>query len=120
MVQVNDMMKSLAVLTGLVCCLVLVGCGGGSAGSKTNAFDTAPADVKAEWQSAVAAMATNGYIAAITALDSLQARQGLSADQLAAADKFRGDVMDQVFEKAGNGDAKAAEALKQIRDAVRR
>ncbi len=88
--------------------------------SNTSLFASAPAPVKANWDKATAAIATNGYATAIIALKALQAEPGLSADQLKAVNETVNAVSDQMYAAANKGDANAKQAIQSLRQVLGR
>jgi hypothetical protein len=102
--------------------LLLVGCkkDAKSVGSGNNKlFASAPAPLKADWEQANAAMATNGYFTAFAALKNLQ-QQSLSPEQLKAVNDTVTAVNDQMYEAANKGDAAAKQAIQDLRKSMGR
>ncbi len=71
--------------------------------------------IKAGWESAMAAIATNGYTAATVALTTLQRQSGLSPEQLKAINETVTAVSDQMYDAANKGDAAAKQAIQDLR-----
>jgi hypothetical protein len=102
--------------------LVMAGCSKNAASlgsSNAKLFATAPAPIKAEWDKATAAIATNGYAAAILSLKNLQA-QSLTPEQTKAINDTVTAVSDQMYAAANKGDAAAKQALQDLRRATGR
>lgn len=100
---------------------LVAGCGSKNAtevsGKYDEAFRSAPAEVKANWEASKAAMKTNGYVPATIALMNLQSVTTLSPDQRKAVDDTVTAVSDQMYEAANNGDAAAQRAIDELRSA---
>jgi hypothetical protein len=84
--------------------------------AKTSALElafpaTAPADARALAQAALAAIRTNDYAGGIMALDSLALTSGLTPEQLIAVQNAKESLMNDVVDRAANGDAKAKAVL---------
>lgn len=103
--------------------LLLGGCSKNAASlgaSNASLFASAPAPVKASWDKATAAIATNGYATAIIALKALQEQPGLSAEQLKAVNDTVNAVSDQMYAAANKGDANAKQAIQSLRQVLGR
>ncbi|MGC9940910.1 MAG: hypothetical protein ABSE48_03700 [Verrucomicrobiota bacterium] len=97
--------------------LVVGGCGKQTAkltSSENKAFDTAPAEVKQAWDSALAADKANDYVNAHKLLDSLKQMQ-LNDEQKQALDAETFSFQDRLYQTAETGDATAIKALQEIR-----
>lgn len=107
---------ALAGFTGLL----LIGCGKSAQGlrdANAKLFTSAPAEIKAAWDAAGAAMATNGFAPAILTLKKLQALPGITPEQLKAVNETVTAVSDQMYDRINKGDAAAKEAMNQLRAA---
>lgn len=101
-----------ALATGL-----LSGCGDSSAkvsSADLKAFDSAPAEVKLAWTTALAASETNGYVLAVSTLRGL-AGAGLPLEQLEAVQNAIRAVNTKLTEAVGRGDAAAVKAMEEIK-----
>lgn len=114
--------KPQAVFTlGLLLCGIAVsGCNRGLAIKESSAFNSAPAELKTQWDSAFAASKTNGYAYASLTLQSLRAQTNLNAEQISAVDELMGVVGARMVKAANDGDPQAVKALKEVRDATSR
>jgi len=105
---------SLLILSGLV----LAGCGGSPQSAASRAakvFQSAPPEAKAGWDVAMAAIKTNGYVAASLALQKVMADPGLTPQQKQAAQDTGVALSDQMYEAANKGDANAKAAIAELR-----
>jgi hypothetical protein len=113
-------MKRYAGLSALFAVFVVMavasGCKPGPV-SAEKAFANAPAEIKEAWQKASDAAKSNDYTGALLLLQDLRARPGLSAEQGQAAERTAAAVSDRMYDAAAKGDAKAKEALDQMRKA---
>jgi ABC-type glycerol-3-phosphate transport system substrate-binding protein len=74
-----------------------------------------PADpLKTEWETAMAALQTNGYIVAETALYKMQ-RENPNAQQLQAIDETLRALNEQIIAAANKGDPGANQALQELK-----
>jgi hypothetical protein len=64
---------------------------------------------------AMAAIQTNGYVAASLALQKVMALPGLTPQQVQAAQEAGVALSDQMYEAANKGDANAKQALEELR-----
>lgn len=97
---------------------LLLGCGANpqSAASRgAKAFQSAPPETKAAWNTAMAAIKTNGYAPALKALDDVLAQPGLTPEQGAVVKQTSTALSDQMYEAANKGDANAKAALDELR-----
>ena len=92
---------------------------GAGAGADTKAFLSAPPEIKAAWDGALAALQTNNQAEAYLTLSQLRREVGLTPDQKAAIDAQRAAINLQLAAAAQKGDTHAAEALSEIRKAAR-
>jgi hypothetical protein len=97
--------------------IILPGCGGSkSAASRGDkAFQSAPAETRSEWDTACAAIKANDYAAAITTLQKLSTTPGLSAEQTHAVQETATAVSDEMYAAANKGDARAKQAIADLR-----
>ena len=111
----NPLLKlSPLILSGLL----LSGCGGSpqsAAARGDKAFRTAPPETKAAWNSAVAAIKTNGYAAASLSLQTVLTQPGLTSEQTQVAQQTATSLSDQMYDAANKGDASAKAALDELR-----
>lgn len=111
-VRSNLALAALAIIT-----LVSGGCGKSAssvAASHSDLFTSAP--LKDEWDTAMAAMQTNGFVIAVTNLNKMRLENPTpSPDQLAAINGTIKALNKQMLDLANNGDANARSALEQLR-----
>lgn len=86
----------------------------------SDSFKSAPPEIKAAWQTAVAAAKTNGYLTAYTRLESLQTNSDLSAEQSKAVTDLLGVVGTRMFNAANQGDPEATKAVQEIQATAKR
>jgi hypothetical protein len=112
-------LRSMVVITAS---LIVFGCGQ-SVDSVTakNAkfFQTADPNLRLDWETATAAVKTNGYASAILTLRRLQL-QTLTAEQRSAVERTLSLVSDKLYAAADKGDAAAAQNLQQLKKALGR
>jgi|GEM_PF-944285 len=89
------------------------------AAAGTKLFQSAPPEIKAAWDGALAAIQTNDQAAGYVALSQLRAQSGLTPDQNEAIDAQRRRINTQLAAAAQQGDTNAIQALLQIRNASR-
>ena len=97
--------------------LVIAGCGRDPAAlgaHNSKLFESAEAPIKSEWQTAMAAVNTNGYVTAVVTLQKLQ-QMKLTPQQLDAVNQTVTAVSDQMYQAANKGDARAKQALEELR-----
>ncbi|HYG34230.1 MAG TPA: hypothetical protein VEC99_05575 [Clostridia bacterium] len=114
----------------VVCCtltvigLMLAGCGSKSAQSvateRSKVFQSAPAEVKTDWDAAMSAVKTSDYATAVLTLRKLAMQTNLTQEQIDAVSKTSVAVSDQMYAAANKGDPKAEEALQTLRKAMGR
>lgn len=80
----------------------------------SSAFQSAPAELKGMWDTALSAAKTNGYAVAYSNLQKLQAQKNLNAEQSKAVEELLGVVGTRMFNAANNGDPEATKALKEV------
>ena len=116
-------MKSFVLTCAAVASLVLLAGCGKNAASLSNRhaalFQSAPPEVKSDWEKATAAAKTNGYVVAITTVQKLQGA-ALTPEQLQAVNETVSVVSEQMYEAANRGDAAATQAIAQLRNQRRR
>ncbi len=78
-------------------------------------FESASAEIKADWDKALAAAATNDYATALLTCRKLQGLEALTPDQRAAVAKTMAAVEARLMDAAQKGDANATNALAEIR-----
>jgi hypothetical protein len=100
--------------------LLLAGCGRGLAVRDSGAFQTAPPELKAQWETGLAAAKTNGYLVAYTTLDALRSQTNLDAAQAKAVEELIGIVGTRMFNAANAGDPEATKALKEVQSRAKR
>lgn len=96
--------------------LLATGCGQSSAKLTTEqskTFDSAPAEVKQTWEKALAADKANDYVAAQTALDSLD-KMILSDLQRKALEVESGNFGMRLWQAAEKNDPAAVKAVQEI------
>ncbi|MGO9200192.1 MAG: hypothetical protein ACLQM8_06575 [Limisphaerales bacterium] len=99
----------------LIGCVVLAGCGQGASGSGSSAFNGAPPELKAAWDTAVAADKTNDYVPAVLGYKQiLLQRDRLSPGCLKAAEEASGKLFQRLVEASTKGDPAARQALSQL------
>jgi len=92
-----------------------------SVGSRhAEAFQSADAQTKAIWDTALAAVKTNGFALAIVTLKSLQAQPALTPEQLKAVNETATAVSDQMYAAANRNDPAALQAIEELRKMPRR
>ena len=117
-------MASIAKLLLAGACLLLVaglcGCGGSAQSSMArheNAFNAAPAELKAQWQDALNAARSKDYAAALGALNKIAAATNLEPQQADAVREVSTSVSDEMYDAANKGDPKAKQAIDDLRKA---
>lgn len=103
----------------LVAAVGLTGCGK-RAPDTTKAFQSASPEIQDAWQSANAAMKTNGYTMAILQLRQLRMHPALTSEQLEALDHVSASISEKMYEAADKGDAGAKQAVEELRAAISR
>ncbi|MGO8678264.1 MAG: hypothetical protein ACLQVX_20680 [Limisphaerales bacterium] len=108
-------LAALGVLLLMAC--AIAGCkkAGPAAGADATAFASAPPEMKAAWDGAVAALQTNDFTGAYLTFKELRSQPGLTPDQIAAIDARRKSINVQLSAAAEKGDTNAAQALAEIR-----
>jgi hypothetical protein len=110
-------------ILGLLLLFVIAGAGckkSGGTGDASKAFQSAPAELKAAWESANAAVTsqTNDYATYLDLMD-LHVHPGLSPEQSKAIEAHMTTVLTRLNLAARKGDADAKQALQEIRVAGR-
>ena len=93
------------------------GCGrsGASLGARNSKlFQSADAQTKGNWETAMAALKTNGFLVSIVALQSLQQRGNLTPEQLKAVNETVTAVSDEMYAAANRGDANAKQQIQDL------
>jgi hypothetical protein len=119
------MMKHPHSLSRYACALcVVLGLAGCNHQSLTvrdsDSFKSATPEIRAVWQTAVAAAKTNGYLSAYTSLQSLQTNSNLTAEQSKAVTDLLGVVGTRMFNAANQGDPEATKALQEVQASAKR
>ena len=107
----------LFLLATLIGAFFLAGCGDDTpklTGADLQAFDGAPAEVKAAWDQAVAKDKANDYAAAGAAYFSLLRQPGLSEAQLQAVRNAAAAMNQRLYAAAAQGDAAAQQAIQKL------
>jgi hypothetical protein len=95
--------------------MVAVGCGRRVTPSAANkAFEAAPAAVKATWEKALSASATNDYAMSISLLRSLRPEPSLTAKQQEALSETISSITERMMDAANRGDADAQKAMADL------
>lgn len=99
----------------LLALALAAGCGRRSASSVADSHPGLfpSGQLKQEWDTAKAAMRTNGYVTAVTALRKMQLEK-VSAEQLNAINDTLRTLNLQMINAADKGDANANNALKEL------
>jgi hypothetical protein len=92
---------------------------GADASADAKVFVSAPAEIKAAWDGALAALQTNDQAGAYLALRQLRAQSGVTPEQIAAIDAQCRRIRTQLAEATQKGDTNAARALSEIHNAAR-
>ena len=97
--------------------LMLAGCGKPvkSAADNSKAFDSASADIKADWEKITAAAAAKDYATAILTCKKLQMQTALTEEQRSAVVATMTAEGNQMSAEAQKGDANALKAVQDIR-----
>lgn len=99
--------------------LLFVGCSKG-VGDGAKVFETASAEIKAAWDKGLAEAKAKDYAAAIGTLQDLHRKPGLTPEQIKALEETTTAISDEMYAAANKGDAKAVEAINQLRQRQRR
>jgi len=91
-----------------------------SVSSGSSALQSASPEVKKGWDTAMAAMKTNGYAAAILELQKARALPGVTAEQGKVIDASSTKISDQMYAAANKDDPKAKAAIEDLRNAWKR
>jgi len=115
-----NLLAALGLLLLLPC--ALAGCKKAppSADADAKAFVSAPPEIKAVWDGALAGIQTNDLAEAFLALRQLRSQSGVTPDQTAAIDAHLKSIVLQLATAAQNGDANAKQMLLQLRGPSRR
>jgi hypothetical protein len=106
-----------AVRTGafLIGCVVLVGCGKGASGGGSGDFNGAPPEIKAAWDTAVAAEKANDYVPAVLGYKQiLLQRDQLSPNQIKTVEEASGKMFQRLVDASTKGDPAARQALSRL------
>jgi hypothetical protein len=88
--------------------------------SGANAIQSAPAEVKTAWDTAMAAMKTNGYAVAIMELQAAQSHPNITPKQAEALQNAASQINDQMYAAANKDDPAGKAAVEELRKAMRR
>ncbi len=112
-------LAALCLLLLLAC--ALAGCKKAAPGVEADAkvFLSAPAEIKAAWDGALAASQTNDQAGAYLALRQLRSQSGVTPEQIAAIDAQCQRIKLQLAEAIQKGDTNAAQAMTEIHNAAR-
>ncbi len=104
--------------------VVSFGCGAkdpNAVGSRNaKVFASADPQTREQWDTAIAAMKTNGYVIATVNLQCLAQQTNLTPEQLQAVHETVASMTDQMFAAANKGDQAAVQAIQQLRTTRRR
>jgi hypothetical protein len=78
-------------------------------------FQSASAETKALWETAVSATRSNDYFTTLVTLRKVRMQADLSAEQLAAVDETLRAVSEKMNTAANNGDAEAKRAIEELK-----
>ncbi len=127
--RVKSFMKSTycGFCAASLCLLVSLGCGGSknptTLGNKNDKlFQSADPGIKASWDTAIAALKTNGYVPAIVSLQEITqgTNSAVTPEQVKAAGETVTAISDSMYTAANKGDAKAQEAITELRKVMGR
>lgn len=96
--------------------LALAGCSRKPAGltpKEKQVFDSAPPEVKQNWDAALAAEKANDYVASLSLFNELL-QQNLSPEQRDAASKEMTALNQRMYDAANKGDAAAKKAVEDL------
>jgi hypothetical protein len=100
----------------------LAGCGG-SAQSRMSryekAFNTAPQELKAQWDIALNAVKSKDYAVAVGTLNQIAVITNLAPEQAVAVREVSTAVSDEMYDAANKGDPKAKQAIEDLRKSRR-
>ena len=116
------MTKKLATCLGaaLVGWLVVAGCGQHNSGGGSGSFDSAPPEIRAAWEKAVAADKTNDYVAAVLGYKQILAQQDrLPPNQVKVVQEASSKLFQRLVAASAQGDPAARQALSQLQPAPR-
>ena len=100
--------------------LAATGCGKSDSQAGAKSFDKAAPEIKAVWDSAVAADKANDYVAAVTAYNRLSHnREQLSEGQSKALEAASRAFFQRLMEASRNGNPAAQQAFAALRDQER-
>jgi hypothetical protein len=109
--------KTFAACMGafLIGCVVLAGCGKGASGSGSSGFNGAPSEIKAAWDTAMAADKANDYIPAVLGYKQiLLQRDQLPPSQVKTVEEASGKLFQRLVDASTKGDPAARQALSQL------
>lgn len=102
----------------LLIALCLAGCGGSAESRMSHydkAFGSAPPELKTQWDSALNAVKSKDYAVALGTLNKLAVITNLAPQQAEAVREVSTAVSDEMYEAANKGDAKAKQAIEDLR-----
>jgi hypothetical protein len=100
----------------LIGCILLAGCGRTGSTSGTSAFNGAPPEIKAAWDTALAADKANDYVPAVLGYKRiLLERDQLLPNQVKAVEEASSKLFQRLVEASTKGDPAAKQALSQLR-----
>lgn len=88
--------------------------------SGASAFQSASPEIKKGWDSAMAAMQTNGYAVAIMQLQVLRGKPGITLEQGKAIDNASTRINEQMYESANRDEEAGKAAIEELRKAMGR
>jgi len=118
-----NMAKTFAVWAGafFIGSLLLTGCGKGSSGRGSGAFNAASPELKTAWETAIAADKTNDYVTATLAYKEILAqRDRLSPSQVTSVEEASGKLFQRLVTASVKGDPAAKQALSQLQPGASR
>ncbi len=111
----------LLVLVGFLALVgwAVTGCGRGvnAAASGEKAFQSAPPETKAAWETAMAAAKSNDFAVALLTLGRLGTEAGLTPEQAQAVKQAAAALTDQMYAAANKGDSNGLRAIQELRKA---
>lgn len=98
---------------------LLFGCNK-SVESGASAFQSASPEIRKAWDSATAALKTNGYATAIIQLQQLRAQSGITIEQGKAIEQATAKINQQMYDAANRNDPGAIASIEELRKAMGR
>lgn len=113
------MTRYLSLSLAFVVLLSVVGCGEkvqkADDASRNKVFLSASADIKGQWEKAMAAVAAKNYYEATMVITSMRQGGKLTPEQSKAVDEALVAISDEMYTAASKGDPKAQESLDQLK-----